>query len=54
MNNTLLNLDFNDTIINLMCILIVYYFGLPLIKKLIHLIKELKKEEERRRNINNA
>lgn len=54
MNNALLRLDFNDTIINLMCILIAYYFVFPLVKRLIHLIKEVKKEEERRGNINNA
>lgn len=48
MNNALYRIEYNDTIIYLICILIAYYTLLPLLKKIIILTKEDKiKRSER-------
>lgn len=44
MNNAIYKIEFNDTVVTLICILVVYYIAIPLIKRLITLIKEDKEE----------
>lgn len=44
MKTAIYRIEFNDTVIALMCILIIYYVLFPLLRKTINLIKEYKKE----------
>ena len=47
MNNAIYKIEYYDTIVTLICILITYYFLIPLIKRLIASIKEDREEVNR-------
>lgn len=44
MNNTIYKIEYYDTIVTLICILVAYYSLIPLVKRLISLIKEDREE----------
>lgn len=44
MNNAIYKIEFNDTVVTLICILVIYYIAVPLIKRLTSLVKEDKEE----------
>lgn len=54
MNSAIYKFEFNNTILFLMCFLLAYYIGKPIVKELIKLLKEekLEKSMKEKRAIN--